>query len=65
MNSFDIHISSFENVDEVIQVKDTNAIIVYTLIKPEIKKYMISKVNEHALKSVDIMGPLWNCYRIL
>ena len=43
----------------MIQVaKDTNAIIVYTLIKPEIKKYMISKVNEHALKSVDIMGPL-------
>lgn len=53
------YIESFENVDEVIQVaKDTNAIIVYTLIKPEIKKYMISKVNEHALKSVDIMGPL-------
>ena len=60
MNSFDIHISNhLKNVDEVIQVaKDTNAIIVYTLIKPEIKKYMISKVNEHALKSVDIMGPL-------
>ena len=36
------YIESFENVDEVIQVaKDTNAIIVYTLIKPKLKVYDI------------------------
>ncbi|MEJ7448181.1 kinase/pyrophosphorylase, partial [Staphylococcus epidermidis] len=53
------YIESFENVDEVIQVaEDTDAIIVYTLVKPEIKKYMVAKVKEHQLKSVDIMGPL-------
>ncbi|SUJ48762.1 ATP/GTP-binding protein [Staphylococcus aureus] len=43
----------------MIQVaKDTNAIIVYTLIKPEMKQYMSEKVAEFQLKSVDIMGPL-------
>ncbi len=53
------YIESFEDVDEVIQVaKDTNAIIVYTLIKPEMKQYMSEKVAEFQLKSVDIMGPL-------
>ena len=38
------YIESFEHVDEVIQVaRDTNAIIVYTLVKPEIKKYMLAR----------------------
>ena len=42
----------------MIQVaKDTNAIIVYTLIKPEMKQYM-SESSRIQLKSVDIMGPL-------
>ncbi len=41
----------------MIQVaKDTNAIIVYTLIKPEMKQYMSERILQ--LKSVDIMGPL-------
>lgn len=35
-----------------------NVIIVYILIKFEIKKYMILKVNEYVLKFVDIMGLL-------
>lgn len=53
------YIESFEDLDEVIQVaRDTNAIIVYTLIKPEMKNYMMLKVKEYNLKSVDIMGPL-------
>lgn len=55
------YIESLENVDEVIQVaKDTEAIVVYTLVKPEIRKYMESKIKEDAIKSVDIMGPLMN-----
>lgn len=55
------YIETLENVDEVIQVaKDTEAIVVYTLVKPEIRKYMESKIKEDAIKSVDIMGPLMN-----
>ncbi|MCU5746382.1 kinase/pyrophosphorylase [Staphylococcus sp. SQ8-PEA] len=53
------YIESFENVDEVVQVaEDTNSIIVYTLVKPEIRKYMETQIREAAIKSVDIMGPL-------
>lgn len=45
------YIESFENVDEVIQVaRDTGAIIVYTLVKPEIKKYMLAKVEEFSFE---------------
>ncbi|ANQ64393.1 pyruvate, water dikinase regulatory protein [Staphylococcus equorum] len=55
------YIEALENVDEVIQVaKDTEAIVVYTLVKPEIRKYMEVKIKEYEIKSVDIMGPLMN-----
>jgi hypothetical protein len=49
--TFDIIYFLISGFIKIQVAKDTNAIIVYTLIKPEIKKYMISKVNEHALKS--------------
>ena len=40
------YIESFENVDEVIQVaEDTDAIIVYTLVKPEIKNTWLLKLK--------------------
>ena len=55
------YIEALENVDEVVQVaRETDAIIVYTLVKPEIRKYMEAKVRELNIKSVDIMGPLMN-----
>ncbi|PNZ24545.1 ATP/GTP-binding protein [Staphylococcus petrasii] len=53
------YIETFDNIDEVIQVAiDQDAIIVYTLVKPEMKDYMEEKIDSHQLKSVDIMGPL-------
>ncbi|MBF7017001.1 pyruvate, water dikinase regulatory protein [Staphylococcus durrellii] len=55
------YIEALENVDEVIQVAlDTQAIVIYTLVKPEIRKYMETKVNDLNIQSVDIMGPLMN-----
>jgi regulator of PEP synthase PpsR (kinase-PPPase family) len=55
------YIEALENVDEVIQVAlDTQAIVIYTLVKPEIRKYMEAKVSELNIQSVDIMGPLMN-----
>ncbi|KIJ86050.1 pyruvate, water dikinase regulatory protein [Staphylococcus saprophyticus] len=55
------YIEALENVDEVISVaKDTEAIVVYTLVKPEIRKYMEAKLAEFKIKAVDIMGPLMN-----
>ena len=53
------YIESFENIDEVIQVAhDTKAIIVYTLVKPEMRKYMEAELKDKQIQSVDIMGPL-------
>ena len=38
------YIETFKDIDEVIQVAiDKNAIIVYTLVEPEIKAYMKKK----------------------
>ena len=53
------YIETKEDIDEVIQVaNDRNAIIVYTLVKPEMKTYMESKIGTNKLRSIDIMGPL-------
>src|SRR5699024_11709043 len=55
------YIEAIANVDGVISVaKETEGIVVYTLVKAEIRKYMESKIKEFQIKSVDIMGPLMN-----
>ncbi|MCG3400995.1 pyruvate, water dikinase regulatory protein [Staphylococcus massiliensis] len=53
------YIETRENIEEVIQVaKDEGCIIVYTLVKPEIREYMEGLIQEEEIESVDIMGPL-------
>lgn len=56
------YIETNENVNEVIDVAKENEmnIVVFTLVKPEIKMYMEEQLSKNKIKNVDIMGPLMN-----
>lgn len=53
------YIKSSQNIDEIVEhaVKD-QAIIIYTLVKPEIREYMNRVAESHEIHVVDIMGPV-------
>ncbi|CAM2758910.1 pyruvate, water dikinase regulatory protein [Salinicoccus roseus] len=53
------YIESEENVDDVIDLaKSKNAIVVFTIITPELRKYIKQELQTENIASVDIMGPL-------
>ncbi|QLK86055.1 pyruvate, water dikinase regulatory protein [Staphylococcus sp. 17KM0847] len=53
------YIETKENIEEVIAVaKESDSMIIYTLVKPEIREYMKALVEMHNIQSVDIMGPI-------
>ncbi|MDO5374679.1 MAG: pyruvate, water dikinase regulatory protein [Staphylococcus rostri] len=53
------YIETKQNIDEVIAMaKECDSIVIYTLVKPEIREYMEALIVEHNIKSVDIMGPI-------
>ncbi|MBI5975673.1 pyruvate, water dikinase regulatory protein [Staphylococcus canis] len=55
------YIETEQNIDEVIALaRENKSIIVYTLVKPQIKNYMEERIREYNLLSVDIMGPMLN-----
>lgn len=56
------YIETNDNVNEVIEVakENENNIVVFTLVKPEIKLYMEEQLSNNNIKNVDIMGPLMN-----
>ncbi len=53
------YIEDEQNVDEVISLAKLNdAIIAFTLVKPEIRAYMKQQVEKENLAAYDILGPL-------
>ena len=55
------YIETIQNVDDVINLaKEQQTIVVYTLVKPEIRAYMQSELALNNIQNVDIMGPLMN-----
>lgn len=57
------YVDSFEAIDEIIQAgKEDNAIIAFTIVVPELQKYLIEKARESGIPCVDIMGPMINAF---
>lgn len=55
------YIESEENVDDVIDLaRSKKAIVVFTIITPELRKYIKQELIAENVPSVDIMGPLMN-----
>ncbi|AZV44424.1 phosphotransferase [Peribacillus asahii] len=53
------YIEDEQNVDEVISLAKLNdAVIVYTLVKPDIRAYMEQQIKKENLPAHDILGPL-------
>ncbi|MFC3418085.1 pyruvate, water dikinase regulatory protein [Salinicoccus hispanicus] len=55
------YIESEDNVDDVIDLaRSKKAIVVFTIITPELRKYIKQELIAENVPSVDIMGPLMN-----
>ncbi len=53
------YIETKENIDEIIALaREVDSIIIYTLVRPDIRSYMQELIEQYDLKSVDIMGPM-------
>ncbi|UXR79337.1 MULTISPECIES: pyruvate, water dikinase regulatory protein [unclassified Staphylococcus] len=53
------YIETKQNVEDVIDMaKDCNSILIYTLVKPDIREYMETLIETHKIRSIDIMGPI-------
>lgn len=52
------YVTELESIQEVVhEAKDLNSIIMFTLVVPEIRQYLIEQAEKHHIAYVDIMGP--------
>lgn len=52
------YVTEIESIQEVIsEAKDLDSIIMFTLVVPELRDYLIEQAEEHNIAYVDIMGP--------
>lgn len=57
------YVEEKENIDEVIAVaKVTGGMIVFTLVKPEIRKYLIQRAKTENIRAIDVLGPLIDAF---
>ncbi|CAM5793641.1 MULTISPECIES: pyruvate, water dikinase regulatory protein [Brevibacillus] len=61
--SIDVHkypyIEDKESIDEIIaSAKEMNAMVVFTLVVPELKTYIVEQAQKHGIRTIDVMGPL-------
>ncbi|PWA12460.1 phosphoenolpyruvate synthase regulatory protein [Pueribacillus theae] len=55
------YVEDRETVREIVSLaKEAGAIIAFTLVLPEIKKYLLELAEESKVKAVDIIGPMMN-----
>ncbi|MFD1705434.1 pyruvate, water dikinase regulatory protein [Siminovitchia sediminis] len=53
------YVEEHENIDEVLSLaKMNNGIIVFTLVKPEIREYLLAKATALDVHAIDVLGPL-------
>ncbi|MBY6272204.1 MAG: phosphoenolpyruvate synthase regulatory protein [Caldibacillus debilis] len=60
------YVEDKETVDEVIQVVKMNGgMIVFTLVKPEIRRYLSEQAEKNNIRAVDVLGPLMDAFQEL
>lgn len=58
------YVEDKETVDEVIQVVKMNGgMIVFTLVKPEIRRYLSEQAEKNNIRAVDVLGPLMDAFQ--
>ncbi|MBS4199700.1 kinase/pyrophosphorylase [Bacillus sp. FJAT-49732] len=57
------YVEEWSHIDEIItSAKKDHGMIVYTLVKPEIRDYMKTMTELHNINGIDIMGPLMDTF---
>jgi len=55
------YIEDKESIDEIIaSAQESKAMIVFTLVVPELKTYILEQAARHNIPTIDVMGPLLN-----
>jgi [pyruvate, water dikinase]-phosphate phosphotransferase / [pyruvate, water dikinase] kinase len=53
------YVEDYSTIDEVVQVaKINNGLIVFTLVKPDMREYLFEKAQEENVFAFDVIGPL-------
>ncbi|QSX08402.1 kinase/pyrophosphorylase [Alkalibacter rhizosphaerae] len=48
-----------EQIDEILyEAKDENSVVIFTLVIPAMKKYIMDKCKEYNIPAVDVLGPV-------
>lgn len=53
------YVDDKQTIDEaIVQAKEINALIGFTLVKPDLRRYLTNKSNELGVVAIDIIGPM-------
>ena len=53
------HIESIKDIKGILEkIEKNNSLIIYTLIKPELRKFLREELEKNSISSFDIMGPI-------
>ncbi|GEL08208.1 pyruvate, water dikinase regulatory protein [Salisediminibacterium halotolerans] len=57
------YMKRLEEIDRVIaEAKDYPSLIVFTVIVPELKEYLLQQAEHYGIEAVDVMAPLMNAF---
>lgn len=57
------YVEEKENIDEVVSLaKMNNGIIIFTLVKPDIREYLVKEAKKFNIHAVDVLGPLMSTF---
>ncbi len=60
------YVEDTSNLDEVISLAKLNqGLIVFTLVKPDMRKYMLEQASKHGLYAMDVIGPIMDQFQSL
>src|SRR5690606_6748205 len=57
---------NFSNIDDVIEIaKLNNGLIIFTLVKPKMREYLLKKAENEGIFAFDVIGPLLDKFKDL
>ncbi|MDQ0339651.1 regulator of PEP synthase PpsR (kinase-PPPase family) [Caldalkalibacillus uzonensis] len=60
------YVEDVATINEVISMaKDSEAVIVFTLVVPELREYLLTEAKKAHVKAIDIMGPMIDGLQVL
>jgi len=58
------YVEDFSNIDDVIELaKHNNGLIIFTLVKPQMRAYLLKKAENEGIFAFDVIGPLLDKFK--